>query len=158
MNLLLKANLLLLIVLASVPLAMAKDADKTSALAFFETYQTLYKNFDEKVVALYDESAEITMTRTYPSQPKRELRLTGAQWRPLLAASLAPAKARNDVSTFSNVVITIDGDLATIKADRYAAIKCYTDTGYQLKIRRADDGTYAIVAEHVETIAQSNCE
>ncbi len=158
MNLFLKVNLLLFIVLANTPLAMAKDADETSAQVFFETYQTLFKTFDEKVVALYDENAEITMTRTYPSQPKRELRLTGAQWRPLLAASLPAAKTRNDVSTFSNVVITIDGDLATIKADRYASMKCYTDTGYQLKIRRADDGTYAIVAEHTNTLAQSNCE
>lgn len=153
-----KHCLLMLALIVLAPLGLAKDADDASAKAFFETYQTLFKNFDEKVVALYDESAEITMTRTYANQPKRELRLTGAQWRPLLAAALPTAKSRNDVSTFSNVVITVDGDLATIKADRYAPIKCHTDTGYLLKIRRGDDGAYRIVAEHMDTIAESNCE
>ena len=68
------------------------------------------------------------------------------------------ARAQADRSTYSNVEVSVSGDKATIKADRYAMRKCYTDTGYYMVVERQANGEYLIVEEYSETQPQSNCQ
>ena len=85
------------------------------------------------------------------------MQLTGAQWKELITKVMPVAKARGDKSTFSHILISIDGKQAKIKANRYSNLKCYTDKGYFMIIERQPDSKYRITEEYMETQPNSDC-
>ena len=135
----------------------ADQTDNAAAKAFFENYVALSDAYDDKVADLYADSAVIRTFRRYPHGLERSMELTGSQWKALLVRAMPIARAQADRSTYSNVEVSVSGDKTTIKADRYAERKCYTDTGYYLVIARQPNGEYLIVEEYSETQPQSKC-
>jgi len=124
---------------------------------FFEKYVELSDAYDEKVADLYSDSAVIRAYRRYPHGLARSMELTGSQWKALLVKAMPLAKAQADRSAYSNIEVSVTGDKAKIKANRYAVRKCYTDTGHYLVVERQPDGAYLIVEEYSETQPQANC-
>ena len=135
----------------------AADADENSVKEFFQEYIGMGENFDTSIADLYLDSAIIRNLRRYPNGSEKSMQLTGVQWKALITKVMPVAKARGDKSTFSHIIISIDGKQAKIKANRYSNIKCYTDTGYFMIIERQSDGKYKIVEEYMETQPNSDC-
>ncbi len=124
---------------------------------FFKNFVELGHNFDPAVASLYSDSAKIHAKRIYPLGLERGMEFTGAQWKQMATTVMPMAKAKNDVSTYSNTIITKQGNGYKIKADRYSALKCYTDRGYYLVIQPESEGQFLIVEEYMETKAFSDC-
>ena len=152
-------HICLIIVLSSGSLYVHADpTDNAAAQAFFENYVALSDAYDDKVADLYADSAVIRACRRYPHGLERSMELSGSQWKALLIRAMPTARAQADRSTYSNVEVSVSGDKATIKADRYAVRKCYTDTGYYMVVERQAHGDYLIVEEYSETQPQSKCQ
>ncbi|MDJ0987554.1 MAG: hypothetical protein QNJ26_18590 [Desulfobacterales bacterium] len=149
--------LLILFLMVSVGNGFAQDADAESAKRFFEQYVKLGERFDASMADLFLDSATIKNLRRYPNGLEKTMQLTGAQWKALIIKTMPLAKAKGDVSTFSEIYVSIDGKRAKIKANRYSNLKCYTDTGYYMIIERQPDSEYKIVREYTETQPNSDC-
>jgi hypothetical protein len=85
------------------------------------------------------------------------MEFTGQQWKQLLVRIMPMAKAQNDKSSYSNVVITMQGDGYKIKADRFSERKCYIDSGYYMIVAPNKDGELKILEEYMETQPESDC-
>jgi hypothetical protein len=124
---------------------------------FFKNYVQLGGKFDSKVTELYSDQALIHAYRVYPHGLERSMEFSGVQWKQLLTKVMPAAKAQNDKSTFSNIVVAeVEGGYK-IKADRYSVRKCYTDTGYYMVIKPASNGGFKIFEEYMETKPLPNC-
>ena len=152
-----KIIFLILFLLMSGINTFAADADENSVKEFFQEYIGMGENFDTSIADLYLDSAIIRNLRRYPNGSEKSMQLTGVQWKALITKVMPVAKARGDKSTFSHIIISIDGKQAKIKANRYSNIKCYTDTGYFMIIERQSDGKYKIVEEYMESQPNSDC-
>lgn len=149
----------LIIALSLVSICVHADlTDIAAAQAFFENYVALSDAYDDKVADLYSDNAVIRAFRRYPHGLERSMELTGSQWKALLVKAMPLARAQADRSTFSDVEVSVTGTRAKIKANRYAARKCNTDTGYYMVVERQPDAKYLIVEEYSETQPQSNCQ
>ncbi len=138
--------------------ALSNVAYATSEPAeFFKKYVQLGDTFDPEIATLYSDRARIRATRQYPLGLNREMQFTGAQWKAVMVKVMEIAKAKDDRSTFSNMVITEKGGQYRIKADRYSVLKCYTDTGYYMIVEPGQSGHLSIVEEYMETKAFSDC-
>lgn len=133
--------------------AQANDQVK----AFFQEYVALNEGFDPAVADLYDDNARILAYRVYPHGLERALEMSGVDWKQLLVKLMPLAKAQNDKSTFSNLSISPVSEGFKIKADRYSVRKCYTDTGYFMVVRPAQDGRFLIIKEYMETQPLPSC-
>ncbi|MBY6242968.1 hypothetical protein [Methylosinus sp. Sm6] len=128
-----------------------------SVSEFFNRYGRLNGNFDPSVADLYSDTAKIHTFRRYPFGLQRTIVLSGAQWKSLIVTIMPLAKAKNDISTTSNVTISRHGQVYKIKANRYFTIKCYTDTGYYMIVAQNELKKWQIVEEYMETQPQSDC-
>lgn len=117
----------------------------------------LFDNYDPSVAELYSDNAKIHAYRKYPYGTERQMELDGVQWKQLLVRAMPLAKAQNDKSVFTEIVISIFGAGYKIKANRYSNRKCYTDTGYYMVVAPNKDGEFKIIEEYSETQPQSNC-
>ena len=126
------------------------------AANFFKNYVKLSKSFDVSVKNLYADDAKIHTYRRYPHGLERAMELTGKQWKGLIEKAMAVAKKRGDISEFKNATFSINNSEAKIKAARYSSLKCYTDTGYYMVIRKDNSGL-KIIEEYFETQPQSDC-
>ena len=149
--------LLIVFLIVSVLNGFAQDADSESAKRFFEQYVKKGESFDASMADLYLDSAVVENLRKYPNGLEKTMQLTGAQWKALVIKTMPLAKAKGDVSTFSEIYVSIDRKRAKIKANRYSNLKCYTDTGYYMIIERQPDSEYKIVREYTETQPNSDC-
>ena len=131
--------------------------ETTEVKDFFNRYTELSANFDFAVVKLYSDNALIHSYRRYPHGLERASKMTGAELKKLLVDVIPLAKQKGDINEFSKIAITIDGVKAKIKADRYSVLKCYTDEGYYMVIKRGTKGKYKIIEEYMETQPQSDC-
>ena len=133
------------------------SAANNTAETFFEKYIELGEKFSTSVADLYRDSAKIHVYRNYPHGLERAMELTGTQWKSLITKAMPVAKAQNDKSTFSNIVITKKGNKYRIKADRYSVRKCYTDKGYYMVVQKNTAGNFGIIEEYMETQPKSDC-
>ena len=125
--------------------------DNSSALSFFENYQKLSKEFNPEVISLYSDEAKISSLREYPSGQTREISMTGKEFKELLKKVLPLAKARGDISHFSEIQISIESNTARISAHRYSQLKDYTDESYYMVIKEIEDQKLMIIKEHTGT-------
>ena len=135
---------------------VAEPAVDKEAKAFFDNYVKLGENFDVSISDLYSDQAKIKANRIFPDGKNKEIEFEGAKWKSIVKAALSKAKKKGDVMKFSNIKVTVEGSKATIKADRYSALKCYSDKAYYMVIEK-NSGKYQIVEEYVETHPQSKC-
>ena len=152
-----KITFFILIFLISGGDTFAQDADDNNVKEFFREYVEKGENFDVSIADLYLDSAIIRNLRRYPNGSEKSMQLTGAQWKELIIKVMPVAKAKGDKSTFSQIVISIDGKRAKIKANRYSNLKCYTDTGYFMIVEQQPDSKYKILEEYMESQPNSDC-
>lgn len=124
---------------------------------FFKKYVSLGDNFDLSVVNLYSDKAKIHSYRVYPHGLERSMELSGAEWKKLVVNTMALAKAKNDLSQFSDIEYVKTKSGFKIKANRYSVRKCYIDKGYFMIVERTLGNEFQIIEEYMETQPQSNC-
>lgn len=137
------------------PAAPAFALDTSVALDFFGTYRRLSASLDEGVADLYSDDARITVRGVYPDGQSSKVSMTGAQLKSVLPRVLREAKFRGDTSEYSNVEASPLGESVKIKADRYSALKKYTDREYYMVVSEQPDGSIAITEEYSEARPQT---
>lgn len=150
-----KKVVLFLAVLFLSKVALAQGAVNPEEL--FDEYVKLGEEFDVKLLELYSDDAKIHMYRVYPHGLERAMEFTGTEWKDFIIKVMPLSKAKNDASTYSNIVVTEIDSGYKIKADRYSELKCYTDTGYYMIVKYVTNDQLMIAEEYFETKPSQDC-
>lgn len=113
------------------------------AATLFAQYQARERAFDPTLAELYCDSAVIRNTRTYADGQQRTTEVPAAQYRGLIRMALPLAKAKGDVSTYSDVVYVPEGDAVRITATRYSELKKYASP-LSLLVGSCNGGAWAV--------------
>lgn len=132
------------------PLAAADDAALTQARGLFERYVALGSAFDESVADLYADSAFIKNTRRYPDGQSRSMTMPALSYKSLIRQVMPQAKAAGDLSTYSDIKYTPEGDRVRIEATRYSELKKYSSP-FSLLVGPGDGGNWQIFEEVAES-------
>ncbi len=124
---------------------------------FFDGYMQLNDAFDPAVADLYTDASKVKALRRYPGGMDRVIEIAGAQWRSLLVSSMPLAKAKGDLSRFTNIRAEAEGDRVRVTADRYSVLKCYTDKNYYMLVAKDPTGRLYVAEEYFENQPQSDC-
>ncbi len=140
-------------------IATCSQAATTSAEGrkFFDGYMQLNDAFDPAVADLYTDASNVKALRRYPGGTDRVIEIAGAQWRSLLVSSMPLAKAKGDLSRFTNIRAEAEGDRVRVTADRYSVLKCYTDKNYYMLVAKDPTGRLYVAEEYFENQPQSDC-
>jgi len=114
--------------------------------AVFSRYVALERSFDPAAADLYCDNALIRNVRKYPDGQERTLELPAAKYKELIRTVMPAAKAKGDVSKYSNVVYAPEGPNIRITADRYSEMKKYTSP-LSLLVGQCNGGDWAILEE-----------
>ena len=131
-------------------LAAADDAALTQARGLFERYVALGSAFDESVADLYADSAFIKNTRRYPDGQSRSMTMPALSYKSLIRQVMPQAKAAGDISTYSDVKYTPEGDRVRIEATRYSELKKYSSP-FSLLVGPGEKGDWQIFEEVAES-------
>lgn len=133
--------------------AMVKEVS-----TFFYDYQSLAQNFDQEVLNLYADDAQLSGIQKRQDGTEVSQGISGAQYKALYPVIVQQAQALDDWSEFSNIQVgMLSEDRARITADRYSHYKCYTDTDYFMVVEKRD-GNWLIVEEYQVTQEMMACE
>jgi hypothetical protein len=105
--------------------ALSTDA-RAKAEQMWNRYVALEAAFDPAVADLYADDAVIRNRRTYPTGEVREATVPAAQYRLLVKQAIPIARARNDISRYSNCTYTPAGARVRIACARFSVLKNYT--------------------------------
>ena len=125
---------------------------------FFKKYESLGHAFDPAVADMYSDKAMIHAIRKLPDGVEQSMKMNGTKWKEMIVSTMEISKQRGDRSDFSNVSVSMEGDVAKIKASRYSATKCFSDEKYYMRVKKQSDGTLKIVEEFVESPMESSCK
>jgi hypothetical protein len=129
----------------------AQDVHSTTkAEELFAAYDRLEHEFDPAIADLYADDAVIRNKRTYPTGEVREMTIPASKYKELLRTATPLAKARGDVSTYSNVTYTPEAEGVRIKADRYSELKKY-HSPLSLLVKPSASGKWLIYEELSES-------
>jgi hypothetical protein len=122
-----------------------------AAEALFQKMQQLEQSFDPAVAQLYADDALIVNERFYPTGDVRELRIPATEYKALIVSTMPLAKARGDISTYSNITYEelVDGRVR-INCTRYSELKKY-ESPYTLVVENRGDAGWLIVEELSES-------
>ncbi|MCA9402710.1 MAG: hypothetical protein KC897_02920 [Candidatus Omnitrophica bacterium] len=134
----------------------AHATQETKEEAFFNRFVELEHNFDPAVADLYTDEARIRTLRLQPDGRRNPMEMSGRQMKGLIDKVMPLAEQRGDISTYSDVRYSTEGNRVTIHATRYSAAKCYTDPNYYIVIEDTGAG-YRIVEEFAESKVASDC-
>lgn len=131
---------------------LATDSSPTDrAKGVFESLASLSKAFDPSAADLYSDEAKVVSVRKYPSGlPDKKLELTGVQYKELLRKSMPMAKARGDVSTYSDCTYKEEGENVRVACTRYSELKEYS-APHSVLIGPREDGEWLILEELSQT-------
>lgn len=125
-------------------------SSKEMAAAIFTQYQSLAAAFDPAVADLYSDNAVITNKRTYPNGEVKALSLPAKQYKELVRAAMPVAKARGDISTYTDIVYAVEGDNVRITATRFSELKKYSSK-LVLVVGPNEKGDWQVCEEHSES-------
>ncbi|MER2490746.1 hypothetical protein [Catenovulum sediminis] len=129
------------------------DISDEHPVEFFRQYAIFIQMYDEKVIELYSDSAQILGYTKHA----HGLEITGKEWKKSASAALWMSRNTGDKITFSNAsFIKIDNGFR-ISADRYSVKSCYTDSSFYLVVKFNKEGKLKIMKEYFEVIAESKC-
>ena len=140
----------LLIILISFGQAMADDSKIEKAKELFERLVLLSHEFNADVADLYSNAAIIKDIRHYPFGESRKMTMSGKEYKAMIRKIMPLAKLRGDISTFSDVTYSSEGDNVRVKATRYSQLKNYSSP-YSLLIGMDDKGDLTILEELTES-------
>lgn len=127
-----------------------QEASLAKAKELFGRYAALEHAFDPAVADLYADDAVIRNKRTYPTGEVRELTIPAPQYKQLARATMPLAKARGDVSTYSEVRYAVEGEGVRIRAHRFSELKRY-DSPLSLLVKPSSSGSWLIHEELSES-------
>jgi hypothetical protein len=99
---------------------------RAKAEQLWNRYVALEAAFDPAVADLYSDDAVIRNRRTYPTGEVREATVPAVQYKLLVRQAIPIAKARNDVSRYSNCSYVADGARVRILCARFSVLKNYS--------------------------------
>jgi hypothetical protein len=117
---------------ASAPATRPATAPATQAVVpeeakrLFRRMEELGREFDPALADLYDDAAVIRNTRRYPNGQSRTMTIAAPRYKQMIRTLMPAAKARGDLSTYSDVTFTLAGDRIRIDAMRYSHLKEYS--------------------------------
>jgi hypothetical protein len=126
------------------------DARIETAKQFFAKFVSLGEAFDPAVADLYSDEARIENTRHYPDGRTSKMSFPAPQYKQLIRSVMRLARARGDLSKFSDVKYEIAGDCVRIKANRYSVLKDYFSP-FSLLVGRDGSGQWVIKEELSES-------
>ena len=135
-----------------------QQATNQKYMDFFKQYESLSHAFDPTVADMYSDEAMIHTIRKTPDGVERTLKMDGSKWKELIISTMEISQKRGDKSEFSNIAVSMDGDVAKITASRYSTIKCFTDDKYYMRVKKQSDGVLRIIEEFSETRLESSCK
>lgn len=146
---------------ASIGQKQAEDPQQATHqkyLDFFKRYESLSNAFDPTVADMYSDDANLHTLRKLPDGTEQTFKMDGAKWKELVKDTMEISQKRGDKNEFSDITVTLDGDVAKIKATRYSIIKCFTDNQYYMRVKKQSDGVLRIIEEFAETTLKSSCK
>ena len=142
---------LLLLMVPAVGGAQGLSADsRAKAEQLWNRYVALEAAFDPALADLYADDAVIRNRRTYPTGEVREATVPAAQYRLLVRQAIPLAKARNDVSRYSNCSYVANGARVRILCARFSVLKNYTSP-ISLLVGAGPNGSWLIFEELSES-------
>jgi hypothetical protein len=140
-----------LIVLAVVePSSCETNSPEGRARTFFARFVEISHAFDPALTDLYADEGRIVSVRKYPDGTERKFEMKGAEYKSLIREAMPTAKARGDISTFTDVSYQRDGTRVRIRATRYSALKQYSSP-YSLLVGPDASGQWLIYEERSST-------
>ena len=138
-------------------------ADQTSSankeyMDFFKQYESLGHAFDASVADMYSDKAVVRAIQKMPDGMEQTTKVDGHKWKEMITSTMEISKQRGDKSEFSNISVSMDGDVAKITASRYSTIKCFMDEKYYMRVEKQSDGTLKIIEEYVEIPVETSCK
>lgn len=130
--------------------AHAEDADLAQAQALFEKYVALEHAHDGAIADLYADAALIRNKRTYPTGAVRDVTLPAESYKALIRATMPLAATRGDISTYSAVSYTHEGERVRITATRFSELKKYSSP-ISLLVGPSKSGSWLIFEELSES-------
>lgn len=127
-----------------------ESPQEAKALALFEEFVRLGETFDPALADLYADTAKVTNRRVFPDGTSREMAMPAPSYKSLLRSVMPVARERNDVSRYSEVRYTIEGDNVRIRATRYSVMKDYS-APHSLLVGPDTDGTWRVLEESGES-------
>jgi len=138
-------NLVVVLLASSCVIASAAQP-ANSGEALFQRYLALERAFDPAAADLYCDSALIRNVRKYPDGQERTMELPAAKYKELIRSVMPAAKAKGDVSKYTNVVYAPEGPNIRITADRYSEMKKYSSP-LSLLVGQCNGGEWAVLEE-----------
>lgn len=135
---------------AGKPAKTQVSPQETRARAVFDEYVRLGEAFDPTMADLYADTAKISNRRVFPDGTAREMSMPAPSYKTLLRQVMPTAKERNDVSRYSEVRYSVEGDNVRIHATRYSVMKDYS-APHTLLVGPDTDGTWRILEESGES-------
>lgn len=120
------------------------------AEALFEHYQALGQAFDPAVADLFCDSALIRNVRTYPTGQQRAMEFPGHSYKEMIRTVMPLAKARGDVSTYSEIQTEAEGAKVRITALRFSVLKNYSSP-VSILVGPCPDGSLGVLEELSES-------
>lgn len=108
------------------PLGTSHGDPIAIARAFFERYVRLEHAFDPAQADLYADDAKILNKRIYPNGKEASIPIAALRYKNLIRTGMADAKAKGDISNYTNETYTLEGNMVRIKATRYSVLKKYS--------------------------------
>ena len=140
-----------LALLVAHPALSSNETGTERAKAVFASLDSLSRAFDPAAADLYSDEAKIVSLRHYPwGLPDKKLELSGTQYKDLIRKSMGIARARGDVSTYSEISYTAEGANVRIRCTRYSELKKYS-APHSLLVGPVDDGRWLVLEEVSET-------
>lgn len=130
--------------------AVAQEESFAAAKALFERYVQLEHTFDPAVADLYADDALIQNKRTEADGRVREIRVPAPAYKDLIRKAMPLAKTRGDISTYSDVTYTMEGERVRIKATRLSALKKHISP-FSLLVGPNGRGSWVIYEELSES-------
>ena len=109
------------------PLGSSHGDPIAIARAFFERYVKLEHAFDPAQADLYADDAKIINKRVYAGGKAASIPIAALRYKNgVIRKGMAAAKARGDISNYSNETYTLEGNMVRIKATRYSVLMKYS--------------------------------
>lgn len=139
-------GLTVLIVAFAQPSSCEINSPEDRARTFFARFVQISHAFDPAVADFYADEGRIVSVRRYADGMERKFEMNGAEYKPLIREAMPIAKARGDISTFTDISYQRDGTRVRIRATRYSALKQYSSP-YSLLVGPDASGQWLIYEE-----------
>ncbi|HVT58319.1 MAG TPA: hypothetical protein VHR45_07955 [Thermoanaerobaculia bacterium] len=126
--------------------AEATGAARKSAEALFDKYVELEHAFDPAIADLYADDAHIVSRKVYPDRPAEVRTYPASRYKQQLRRVMPIAKRNHDVSFYTAMTYTREGNRVRIKATRYAELKKFVSP-LELLVGPGPGGTWLIYEE-----------